>query len=269
MRPMSRPRRFRIATGAALGLSGALVAAAAISIWFDLRISPALWITSGAVHFAPRPFAFEPGITLNNDAWGSRIRDGFGMPDGDVWGDGTHERRIPLWIPIAALLVLTRHLFRGGRGPPLFKPAYRRSRGQRRLLLAKWLGTLATAGVLLSISASLDPVRRPVVFGRCIFALSPGAVETTICKAQSIIVIVPGGPCLLPSITRFGRLATQISFPLWIPLLAFLLPTIWLWRRGRLGDHSRRCHQCGYDLTGNTSGRCPECGQVIAAVKSE
>jgi hypothetical protein len=23
------------------------------------------------------------------------------------------------------------------------------------------------------------------------------------------------------------------------------------------------CHHCGYDLTGNTSGRCPECGQAI------
>lgn len=24
------------------------------------------------------------------------------------------------------------------------------------------------------------------------------------------------------------------------------------------------CDQCGYDLTGNTSGVCPECGVVIA-----
>jgi predicted RNA-binding Zn-ribbon protein involved in translation (DUF1610 family) len=27
---------------------------------------------------------------------------------------------------------------------------------------------------------------------------------------------------------------------------------------------SGRCHSCGYDLTGNVSGRCPECGTPIA-----
>ncbi|MCB9850952.1 MAG: hypothetical protein H6817_09650 [Phycisphaerales bacterium] len=31
-----------------------------------------------------------------------------------------------------------------------------------------------------------------------------------------------------------------------------------VWRKRRI---SGRCTQCGYDLTGNTSGVCPECGQ--------
>ena len=26
----------------------------------------------------------------------------------------------------------------------------------------------------------------------------------------------------------------------------------------------RGCEGCGYDLTGNTSGTCPECGEAIA-----
>jgi hypothetical protein len=30
------------------------------------------------------------------------------------------------------------------------------------------------------------------------------------------------------------------------------------WRRWFAG----RCIKCGYDLTGNKSGRCPECGEV-------
>ncbi len=25
-----------------------------------------------------------------------------------------------------------------------------------------------------------------------------------------------------------------------------------------------QCQKCGYDLTGNVSGRCPECGEVVA-----
>lgn len=43
------------------------------------------------------------------------------------------------------------------------------------------------------------------------------------------------------------------------PLLLLGLPTALLWWR----QHRARpghCRSCGYDLTGNTSGQCPECG---------
>jgi hypothetical protein len=49
------------------------------------------------------------------------------------------------------------------------------------------------------------------------------------------------------------------------------LPSIWLvhrlWQlpkrlRGRLAKVGF-CRACGYDLTGNTSGTCPECGTAI------
>ena len=49
-----------------------------------------------------------------------------------------------------------------------------------------------------------------------------------------------------------------------IAILAALLPagraTGWLWRRGLRRRREGRCRQCGYDLTGNVSGVCPECG---------
>ena len=32
----------------------------------------------------------------------------------------------------------------------------------------------------------------------------------------------------------------------------------------RLRPGPRECRECGYDLTGNTTGRCPECGRVVA-----
>ena len=57
----------------------------------------------------------------------------------------------------------------------------------------------------------------------------------------------------------------DVSFamiPLWWLLLAAALPTIVLWRRGR-GFPPGHCEKCGYDLTGNVSGVCPECGVEV------
>ena len=51
--------------------------------------------------------------------------------------------------------------------------------------------------------------------------------------------------------------------PLWMPLLLIALPTAFLWyldrRRWSPPGH---CQHCGYNRTGNVSGRCPECGQA-------
>ncbi len=49
------------------------------------------------------------------------------------------------------------------------------------------------------------------------------------------------------------------------PLLGWTRPA-WIRRRRR-----RRglCLRCGYNLTGNTSGRCPECGEAIERPQSE
>ncbi|MCH7727176.1 MAG: hypothetical protein IH991_11960 [Planctomycetes bacterium] len=55
--------------------------------------------------------------------------------------------------------------------------------------------------------------------------------------------------------------------PLWIPTIAFAFyPTVAFirgplrrWRRRRKG----LCAKCGYNLTGNESGSCPECGQQV------
>ena len=57
--------------------------------------------------------------------------------------------------------------------------------------------------------------------------------------------------------------------PLWLPLLLISLPTGFLF----WSDHRRRmrsdcCIKCGYNLTGNTSGKCPECGKTTAARES-
>ena len=50
-----------------------------------------------------------------------------------------------------------------------------------------------------------------------------------------------------------------------VTVLAFV-PTVWLFVIRRRADRSRMnfCRCCGYNLHGNTSGVCPECGTPIA-----
>jgi hypothetical protein len=52
-----------------------------------------------------------------------------------------------------------------------------------------------------------------------------------------------------------------ISLPLWLPLLLIVVPTALVFWRDcrRIPPHC--CQSCGYNLTGNISGTCPECGR--------
>jgi hypothetical protein len=52
-----------------------------------------------------------------------------------------------------------------------------------------------------------------------------------------------------------------LSMPYWLMMVCVGLPTGFLWWRDRRRRPLGHCQQCGYDLTGNVSGRCPECGE--------
>lgn len=54
----------------------------------------------------------------------------------------------------------------------------------------------------------------------------------------------------------------RIVIPFWIPFLLTTVPAAILWLRDR-ATPSHCCQTCAYDLTGNTSGVCPECGNRI------
>jgi membrane protein implicated in regulation of membrane protease activity len=51
--------------------------------------------------------------------------------------------------------------------------------------------------------------------------------------------------------------------PYWVLIVPLLVVSAYLFLRSAR-SHSRLCTQCGYDLNENESGRCPECGAVIA-----
>lgn len=58
-----------------------------------------------------------------------------------------------------------------------------------------------------------------------------------------------------------------VAIPIWSPILLAAVPTIWLWSRARKQTPPGHCLGCGYNLTGNVSGVCPECGMRIPAEK--
>ncbi len=74
---------------------------------------------------------------------------------------------------------------------------------------------------------------------------------------------VPFWPVLLwPPVQVFGTSPRAIRVMTWVPFLVVMTPTAFLWYRDCLTPPGH-CQDCGYDLTGNVSGRCPECGEQI------
>lgn len=58
----------------------------------------------------------------------------------------------------------------------------------------------------------------------------------------------------------------ELFIPFWLGTVAFaLLPSVWIVARikRRWATDGTHCTTCGYDLTGNTTGVCPECGKSI------
>ncbi len=61
--------------------------------------------------------------------------------------------------------------------------------------------------------------------------------------------------------------STSVTFPHWLPLVVFTTYPIIAFIRGPVRRYRRRkrglCLRCGYDLTGNVTGVCSECGTEI------
>jgi hypothetical protein len=151
----------------------------------------------------------------------------------------------------------------------------------RKLRVCKWVGTIGCVLIVMVFVASLWWVATCCLFWRTgLYALT--IVDGGIAYGADYAAFAGGdgidtawvwglqprtsqkGPA--PSILWRIRFFSDLSFvaiPLWLPFLILLIPTLLLWRRDRK-PRPGFCRQCDYDLTGNISGRCPECGTPIA-----
>ena len=68
----------------------------------------------------------------------------------------------------------------------------------------------------------------------------------------------------LPGVGRTAPFdAWDIYLPCWWLALMIGIPTAYLWWRDRRPPRGH-CAECGYDLTRNVSGVCPECGEPVS-----
>ena len=66
--------------------------------------------------------------------------------------------------------------------------------------------------------------------------------------------------------SRASAKLTQVSVPIWIFVFTLTIPRFGRFRLAVRSQNRRRrgrCLSCGYNLTANTSGICPECGTEI------
>ena len=49
----------------------------------------------------------------------------------------------------------------------------------------------------------------------------------------------------------------------WLALALTIIWTALAWLLPARGHHFHGCASCGYDLTGNETGKCPECGAQV------
>ena len=67
----------------------------------------------------------------------------------------------------------------------------------------------------------------------------------------------------LPDRRSVGR-SIHLVCPMWMLLLPVTIPTAYLFYRDRRPPRGH-CQGCGYNLTGNVTGVCPECGCAVSS----
>jgi hypothetical protein len=142
--------------------------------------------------------------------------------------------------------------------------------------VAKWVGTGACVAVVLMATTSLVSYETGIRVAQCDLSIRAGAVYITWDDFRSPSVWAHPYTETRPRGMAWREYATKlrtrdawgervVDLPLWLVLVGFGAPTILSWWLDRRVAVPGCCRCCGYDLTGNVSGVCPECGTPIPA----
>ena len=165
------------------------------------------------------------------------------------------------------------------------------ARLSRRLRVCKWVGTVGCVLIAGAFLACVVGCRIAYVWETegqlCSLALSGGCInfiqnygkDWAEASGWNLEYCPPISSSVsdfrwLPGIRQHfylegGKHTTSMYLPLWIPFLLLLMPTPLLWWRDRRKRIPGFCRRCDYDLTGNTSGVCPECGLEVTAAAEQ
>ena len=160
-----------------------------------------------------------------------------------------------------------------------------------RKMIIVFLVGMAAATTVTCVASSYRPLLKRLPWGESgvTLSLNSGSLTVTILTQAPRIIPAQGvlmprtltrladdvrhrSPFILPSLEQQSFPGgkggwTNLVLPLWIPLLVFsfypVLAVVGVplrrWRRRKRG----LCVRCRYNLTGNESGVCPECGTEI------
>lgn len=116
----------------------------------------------------------------------------------------------------------------------------------------KWLGTVLC--MLTAVAWAFSRLGGTVSIGNVPLVNEP---ELTLVDGDLSISL---GMAELATNPPRPKYLGRVNVSLICPLVALAIPTALLWITDRSRPPSGHCQKCGYDLTGNISGRCPECG---------
>ena len=146
------------------------------------------------------------------------------------------------------------------------------SRSPRLRRYYKWGGLVVSILLAVAWAASLL-ISVIASYGRLHVAFGSGGFGFSVCEYPlETRFYLPGADSIrwLPTIgpQRWGlpdpsnrSITFAAYFPFWCLFPLAAIPTVILWRRDRKIPPGQ-CQTCGYDLTGNTTGVCSECGAL-------
>ncbi len=142
--------------------------------------------------------------------------------------------------------------------------------------MAKWAGLCLTTFV---ITTAIFAIWYSVLWCNPVWpfiSIEPGRVYFNLARGHPAVngpvgLHVDRHPATVqPLWPAFVRLGTQrwsgnrwhfeVMCPYWLLVVVVGVPTAVLWWLDRRRFPPGHCPRCGYDLTGNVSGVCPECG---------